>query len=58
MPVHPFVCLECGREFRLAMPPEGAHEAPEGERDPACPHCASTQVECLVTTCEAVAVER
>jgi putative FmdB family regulatory protein len=49
MPVYEFVCLECSREFALAL------SLREYElKDLACPQCKSKMIERLVTTCEVI----
>ncbi len=49
MPIYDFACLECGKEFSLVLTLK-QHE----QKDVACPHCKSKQVERLVTTCEVI----
>lgn len=53
MPIYEFACLDCGKDFSLTLTLreyEHVHAV--------CPHCKSTVIERLVTSCEVVTARK
>jgi putative FmdB family regulatory protein len=53
MPRYEFACLACGGEFTAELSSKERNRLAV-----ACPHCKSTMVEQLVTTCEVITVKK